>query len=237
MVEEGLILEKYMLIRAKLVAKTGLRIGGTEAGMSIGGAELPVIRDYYGAPYIPGSSLKGKVRSLLEQSTGRFGRAGTGWMTDKEGKKVRDGSPCGCADPTCLVCRVFGPHMNPSHGLGPSRIIVREAYLTKETREKITQLEAEGKEFSEVKTETMVNRWTGVAADRSLRTPERIPAGAEFDLEMSLRIFKGDEEQKIVEFVKKGLYLLQKDYLGGSGTRGYGWVEIQDLKVEEQPVG
>jgi CRISPR-associated protein Csm3 len=233
MAVEELKLEKYMPIRARLVAKSGLRIGGTEADIKIGGAENPVIRDFNGVPYIPGSSLKGKLRSLLEQETGRFGRNGTGWMTDRQGNRVSDGNPCGCADPTCLVCKVFGPHMNPSHGLGPSRIIVRDAYLTKATREKIAQLKGEGKEFSETKTETMVNRWTGVAADRSLRTQERIPAGAEFDLEISLRIFKGDDEQKLVEFVKKGLDLLQKDYLGGSGTRGYGWVEIQDLQVSD----
>ena len=82
-------LQKYISIRAKLVTKTGLRIGGTEEGMSIGGAENPVIRDYYGKPYIPGSSLKGKMRSLLEQSTGRLGRNGSGWFTKNQGQKIR----------------------------------------------------------------------------------------------------------------------------------------------------
>jgi len=237
MVMKDLKLKKYVSMKANLVANTGLRIGGIEARMSIGGAENPEIRDYYGEPYIPGSSLKGKLRSLLEQATGRFGRNGTGWTTDKQGNKVRDGSPCGCGDPTCLVCRVFGPHMNPSHGLGPSRIIVRDAYLTTASHQRIAQLETEGKEFSETKTETMVNRWTGIAADRSLRTQERIPAGAEFDLEISLRIFEGDAEQKLVEFVKNGFDLLQHDYLGGSGTRGYGWMGIENLEVKEHAVG
>ena len=214
---DTLKLQKHVLISANLVARSGLRVGGTEAAMSIGGAENPIIRDFWGNPYIPGSSLKGKLRSMLEYKLG----------------KSKEGKPCGCGDINCLVCRVFGPHMNPNHSLGPSRIIVRDAPMSKETIDQVGALIKEGKEFSETKTETMIDRRTGKAADRSLRTQERLPAGAKFDLNISLRIFEGDNEKQLIDFVKEGLSLLEKDYLGGSGTRGYGWVKIEDLKVSD----
>jgi CRISPR-associated protein Csm3 len=62
-----------------------------------------------------------------------------------------------------------------------------------------------------------------------------LPAGAKFDLEFSLRVFEGDVEKDMVDFIKKGLSLLQKDYLGGSGTRGYGWVKVENLTVDGKP--
>lgn len=210
-------LSKYVTIRGNLVAKSGLRVGGTEAAMSIGGAENPIIRDFWGNPYIPGSSLKGKLRSLLEYKTGKA--------------QEQTGRPCGCAQEDCLVCRVFGPHMKPGHALGPSRAVFRDASLSQDTLQQISALSKEGKEFSETKTETMIDRRTGIAADHSLRTQERLPAGAKFDLEISLRVFDGDEEKKMVDFVKEGLSMLEKDYLGGSGTRGYGWVKVENLTV------
>ncbi|MDP2953975.1 MAG: type III-A CRISPR-associated RAMP protein Csm3, partial [Chloroflexota bacterium] len=171
-----------------------------------------------GNPYVPGSSLKGKLRSLLE------------W---KQGKTDDRGDPCGCGRDDCMVCRVFGPHRNTRHGLGPSRIIVRDAALSAATKEAIDALTKQGKDFSETKTETMINRRTGIAATHSLRMQERLPSGAKFDLEISLRIFDGDDEKKMVDFVKEGLSMLEEDTLGGSGTRGYGWVKIENLKVTD----
>lgn len=213
----SLKLLKHLIIKGNLVTKSGLRIGGTEAAMSIGGAENPIIRDFWGNPYMPGSSLKGKIRSLLEYKLG----------------KVQTGKPCSCLQKDCLVCTVFGPHMSPEHELGPSRIIVRDAPLSDETFDQIKTLKEEGKSFSETKTETMINRRTGMAERGSLRTQERLPAGAKFDLNITLRIFDGDDQKKFVDFIKEGLSLLEKDYIGGSGTRGYGWVKIENIIVED----
>ncbi len=219
----NLKLNKCLTITGTIVTKSGLKIGGTESGIDIGGAENPVIRDYWGMPYIPGSSLKGKLRSLLEIKEGRFGRDGSG--------RQGDGAPCGCARSDCLVCITFGPHKNAQHTLGPTRIIVRDAYLSDDTRKIVENMAKEGKGFSETKTETMIDRWTGVAARGSLRTQERIPVGSRFNLEITLRIFVGDDEDKIKNFVTDGIKKLENDYLGGSGTRGYGWVKIENLKV------
>lgn len=210
-------LVKHVAIRATLETKSGLHIGGTEAAMNIGGSDSPIIRDFYGKPYIPGSSLKGKLRSMLEYKLG----------------KTATGQPCGCGFPNCMVCRVFGAHRNLKHDLGPSRIIVRDAALSESTIKQIQGFQSEGKEYSETKTETMIDRRTGMAAGGSLRNQERLPAGACFNLEISLRVFDGDNEKEMVDFVKEGLSLLQKDYLGGSGTRGSGWVEIKNLTVSD----
>jgi CRISPR-associated protein Csm3 len=211
----ALELKKHCLLKANLVCKTGLRVGGTEASMSIGGAENPVIKDSRGLPYIPGSSLKGKLRSLLEYKY----------------KKVSErGEPCGCGRPDCPVCYMFGPHRNTSHDLGPSRIIVRDAYLSEKSLKDWEKAKTEGIEFTETKTETMINRRTGMAAGGSLRTQERIPAGTEFALNISLRVFDDDNIEAMKKEVEDALNSLQHDTLGGSGTRGYGWVEIKDMK-------
>lgn len=215
----NLKLKKYVTFTGLLVCKTGMRIGGTESAMAIGGAENPVIKDASGKPYIPGSSLKGKIRSLLEYKYKRVGD---------------DGSPCGCgSDITiCPVCAIFGPHRNTRHSLGPTRIIVRDAFISDKSLKAWEKAGAEGVEFTETKTETAIDRKTGMAMRGSLRTQERVNAGTEFVLNISVRIFDTDDEAKIKGYIEEGLKMLGNDYIGGSGTRGYGWVEIRDLKAE-----
>lgn len=214
----ALQLSKYVKIEGTLTCKTGLRIGGSKEEIEIGGMDNPIIREpVNGLPYIPGSSLKGKLRSLLEYKYGKVGP---------------EGRPCGCAREDCLVCRVFGPHFQPRHNLGPSRILVRDATLTEESRTTLEKLQEQGLRYAEVKTENIIDRRTGIAAQGGLRTMERVPAGTKFDFSISLRIFEGDPEDQLVSFVKEGLSLLQDDALGGSGSRGYGWVKL-DYKVSE----
>ena len=209
----ALKLLKYVPIRGTLTCKTGLRIGGSKEDMEIGGMDNPIIRHpLTKVPYIPGSSLKGKLRSLLEY---------------KYGKIQANGEPCGCAQEDCLVCRVFGPHKRADHNLGPTRLIVRDAAMLPEWVERLEPLREEGLLYSEVKSENWIDRRTGVAGRGGLRTQERVPAGAQFELNLSVRIFEGDDEEKILGFIQEGLDMLQQDTLGGSGTRGYGWVEVQ----------
>lgn len=202
---------KYVPIRGLLTCKTGLRIGGSKEEMEIGGMDNPVIRHpLTKVPYVPGSSIKGKLRSLLEY---------------KMGKVTANGEPCGCAN--CLVCKVFGPHKRAEHGLSPTRIIVRDATMTEEWIKKLETLREEGLNYVEVKSENWIDRRTGVAGRGGLRTQERVPAGAQFDFNISVRIFEGDIEQEILDFIRQGLDMLPQDTLGGSGSRGYGWVEIK----------
>ena len=65
---EELRLQGKYIIQGKIKVLTGLHIGGPTTGLNIGGVDNIVIKDAKGKPYIPGSSLKGKMRSLLEYS-------------------------------------------------------------------------------------------------------------------------------------------------------------------------
>jgi len=214
------ILTKYRTISGTITCETGLRIGGSTESIEIGGMENPIIRHpITGEPYIPGSSLKGKVRSLLEYKLDRRDRRGR-----PKGQAGRDnGEPCECGQ--CMICRVFGPHKNPSHQLGPTRALFRDAGLTEDSRAWLTKAQTEkGIVFAEVKTENLVNRLTGTAEHP--RTIERVPADTKFKFEISVRIFDDDKEQEILDLIEEGLALLQQDYLGGSGSRGYGKVSL-----------
>jgi CRISPR-associated protein Csm3 len=197
-----------------------LRIGGSAENIEIGGMENPIIRHPINdEPYIPGSSLKGKVRSLLEYRLDRRDQRG-----QPKGQNGRDnGEPCECG--RCLICRVFGPHKNVRHEQGPTRALFRDAALTTVSREQLMDAQAaKGIFFAEVKTENLINRSVGIAEHP--RTQERVPAGTHFDFEISVRIFDDDNSDEIIGLLRQGLDLLQQDYLGASGSRGYGKVSL-----------
>jgi CRISPR-associated protein Csm3 len=218
-------LVRYRTIRGTIFCETGLRIGGSNENIEIGGLENTIIRHpLTNEPYVPGSSLKGKIRSLLEYRLDRRDRTG-----QSKGRVDRDnGEPCECG--RCQICRVFGPHKNTRHDQGPTRALFRDAILTAQSRADLAAAQtSKGVMFSEIKTENMINRNIGMAEHP--RTQERVPAGTSFDFEISVRIFNDDNEQEILGLLNQGLELLQQDYLGASGSRGYGKVAL-DYKVE-----
>ncbi len=190
-------LKGKFFINGKIEVKTGLHIGGSKETLEIGGLDNPVIRTKDGKVYIPGSSLKGKIRSLLEQ---------------KEGKS--SSSPCECG--TCDICKIFGPHKSENI-TEPVRIIVRDAY-------------AEGENIkTERKIENIIDRVRGTAI--SPREIERVPAGTKFDFEIIFNVYKEDDIKLINKFVE-GMKLLEDDYLGGSGSRGYGKIEFKEINCK-----
>ncbi len=213
-------LQKFNKFTGCVTCKTGLHIGGSVEQMEIGGVDNPIIKHpITREPYIPGSSLKGKMRSALEF---------------KHAKIQGNGKPCGCARQDCKVCLIFGPHKRSKHDLGPTRILVRDAFLSDHTRKEYNALvEEKGVSYIEQKTENIINRKTGAAEHP--RTQERVPAGAKFDFEITLQILSGDKETEMVEFVKDGLRLVQETYLGGYGSRGSGKVVFEDLKLNGEP--
>ncbi len=199
----SLKLIKHVGIVGTIECLTGLRIGGAKDDIEIGGMDNPIIRDpRTRMPYIPGSSLKGKLRSALE-----YRYCGT---------KIARGEPCGCAEPDCVVCRLFGPHRKPHHGLGPTRVLVRDA--------RMDSAGGDPDQWIEIKTENMIDRRTGVATNP--RPVERVVPGTKFSFEISVRIFDGDDVKKLVDTVKEGLRLIEAEYLGASGSRGYGKVRF-----------
>src|SRR5215213_1816986 len=212
-------LVKYVPVTGVLTCKSGLRIGGSKDDIGIGEMDNPIIsHPITKHPYIPGSSLKGKLRTLSEY---------------RHNKVAPDGQPHGCRERHCLVCRIFGPHKINEHQHGPSRLIVRDARLAAESEDKLAEAQAQGVNFAEVKSENWINRNTGMAGHGGLRTQERVPADTKFDFTLSVRIFEEDNEQEVLGFIQQALDMLPQDTLGGSGTRGYGWVQL-DYEIGEE---
>lgn len=205
--------------------RSGLHIGAGKDSVEIGGMDQPVIKDpVTQAPYIPGSSLKGKLRSLLESSV---------FMKNEDTRKaVLAGSPCRCGKKGCPACTIFGAHAAPQDcdpDLGPTRLIMRDATLTPEYR----TLFENGRLPMEVKYENIINRVTGVAEHP--RPLERVPAGTCFMLNIGFRVYEGDSDD-LLNWVLTGLKLIQLDSIGGGGSRGSGQVLFEDLKIDGHPI-
>ena len=212
----------YKIIRGKIHVETGLHIGAGRESMEIGGTDAPIMRHpITHHPYVPGSSLKGKIRSLLELK----------YCTDT----MQQGRPCGCGK--CKVCKIFGSSniKTTESEKTMTRVIFRDAFMTPESLQSQEEAAAEGGGYySEVKNEISMNRETLTAQRGGLRTLERIIPGSELELEIVLRLFENDPVDEYVTFIQEGLALLQHDTLGGSGSRGYGKVSIKDLEVEDR---
>lgn len=222
-------LDDYLVLRGTLRCVTGLRIGGSTDAIEIGGLDNPVIKHpITGLPYVPGSSLKGKMRSLLEF---------------RHNKVPSSGKVHVCTDKECVICRIFGTSASESEG-GPGRLIVRDAELSDDEKDanglvlregwksKAQKLLDTGQPITEIKYENTINRIKSSANPRQM---ERVPAGVEFDFEIGYRVFDtgdgGKTDWDFFQYVVEGLKLVQADALGSSGSRGYGRVAFQDLEV------
>ena len=196
----------------------GMRIGGAGGGLEIGGVDpnLMAIRDPVSEqPYIPGSSLKGKLRSTIEKEHGLVGA---------------DGKPCGCGRAVCASCSVFGAHMNTKANSG--RLTVRDARFTEEYAAQWRKRRTDGLPVYEVKTENIIDRNRGAALHP--RTHERVPAGALFQVELVLRVFEGDDSERMVKDLKNALAIIQRfDSLGAGGSRGSGRVAFRNFREEK----
>lgn len=216
-------LKKIKHFKGRILCKTGMHIGGMNNSMKIGGVDNEIIKHPVTLePYIPGSSLKGKMRSQLEK---KLGKIEIREVTSNGGKKYKTGEPCKCGKADCIVCVLFGAHKNPTANSAPTRIIVRDCFMTEETRKKYNELLLkEGRSFIEQKTENIIDRKLGTASDP--RTTERIPSGAEFKYDIVLQVFEGDDEKWLSDSITECLRLVEESYLGGSGSRGYGQVKF-----------
>lgn len=209
-------LMKMVRVSGDLICISGVRIGAARESLEIGGIDNPVIRHPITKfPYIPGSSLKGKMRSLLESVDG----------------KGEDGNPCGCARSNCRVCKFFGPYKKSKHELGPSRFLFRDATLKETYRNALAEAYQEyGLFFVETKSENTIDRRTSVASPRSM---ERVPAGTQFDFQLDIRIYEGDFEIDIRGTVEQMIHLLSLDSIGSGGTRGSGQIRIEKVHYND----
>lgn len=239
-----------VVVSGEMLAVTGLRVGAATSGLEIGGVDQPVLRDpVTNQPHVPGSSLKGKLRSLLTRSHGlplerlvrRPVEVWLHWCTEESA--YRD-----C--PVCPTCGQFpsGPGGARFEFVTPTRLIVRDARLKPEL-----QVVEEGSisrklwkdvdtdlPYSEVKVEVALDVVTAASNPRQM---ERVPPGALFESELLFTVYRSDvhgrdpqKEQERLREVLAAMRLLEDDYLGSSGTRGYGKVKFQQLRVSWRPL-
>jgi CRISPR-associated protein Csm3 len=232
---EKMKLDDYLTLHGALRCVTGLRIGGSSETIEIGGLDNPIIKHpLTGMPYVPGSSLKGKMRSLLELRLGMIDpRPEVDGRRNRNYGEVHRPGGYGCEGDDCPICRLFGSNAGEGE-LGPGRLIVRDAYLTDEWEKKVKELLKAGERITEIKYENTINRITAMANPRPM---ERVPAGVEFALEIGYRVFDtgddGETDRELYEHVVEALQLVQADTLGSSGSRGYGKVTFEDLELTD----
>lgn len=220
-------LEKKIEITGTIELKTGLHIGGTNSSMQIGGIDKGVIRNpITNEPFIPGSSLKGKLRSLLQIKHGVI----------KTLVKPMGGNVKHVATDDKIDAELFG-NATGNDTQKPSRLIVRDcelegALLNSKKISKAELLEKTEMPYTEGKTEVVIDRITSAASPRQI---ERVPAGALFSLNLIVNIWEQDKnEEVLMKALFESLKLLTDDYLGGSGSRGYGNIAINITDVVEK---
>jgi len=222
-----------LILEGELHCETGLHIGAGKGSLEIGGADNPVVKDAFGRPYIPGSSLRGRLRALLEQACGLAVPSELVYLSRRKGQEVRIHQSDRPSDEICLLFgrnpgrleRVAG---EPIEGVAatPARLTVYDAPLeadsiTLQMRENLDD------ELTEVKSENAIDRITSLGNPRTL---ERVPAGARFRVRLILDILC-EEDKPLLALVLQGMRLLEDDALGGGGSRGSGRVRFGSLKL------
>ena len=213
MANEPQKLSKKIFVQGTVTALSGLHIGGGESGYGFGGADQLVVRDGFGRPYLPGSTLKGRMRSLLEHALGKVrisGGQALPWSGNDD------------------LGKLFGRAADDADkGGAAARLIVRDGAL--ENAKELLESKTTEFPYTEVKTEIAVDRINARAIARHI---ERVPAGARFSLRMVLSVHEGDDEGALLNLLCEALTLVQDDALGGHGSRGYGEVAVAIDKVE-----
>lgn len=223
-----------LILDGEIQCLTGLHIGAGKGSLEIGGADNPVVKDAFGSPYVPGSSLRGKLRSLLEQSSGLAVPSELVYLSKRRGQEVRIHQSNRPDDEICLLFgrspgrmeRVSGETLDSS-AASPARLAVYDAQLVHES---ITDSMRENldDELTEVKSENAIDRITSQANPRTL---ERVPSGARFRLRMVLDVLC-EEDKTLVARLVEGLRLLEDDSLGGGGARGSGRIQFNGMSLK-----
>src|ERR1700724_63416 len=205
-----------LILSGELHCETGLHIGAGKGSLEIGGADNPVVKDAFGLPYIPGSSLRGRIRSLLENALGLTTHAELVYLSKRKGQEVRIHQSDRPDDEICVLFgrspgrmeKVGGGDID-SNSATPARLSVFDAPLvlesiTSQMRETLDD------ELTEVKSENAIDRITSQANPRTL---ERVPAGARFRIRLILDVLC-EEDKVLVARLIEGLRLLEDDALG-----------------------
>ncbi len=223
----------YITIKGVIRCITGIHVGGSSDSIDKGGIDSPVIKNpVTNQPYIPGSSLRGRMRCILEKATGKHLDKLVSGIYIHKGEQHNEGE-------SCEICRSFGTtHKKVTI---PSPLIVRDSLLTKRAQNEYM----DGRlPVTEVKTETAIDRITSAAHPRVI---ERVPAGAEFSFEFTYRVqsngngsFTTQSNQEVRDDINNILWALEiiekHDGLGGHSARGYGQVKFVITGMESKKV-
>lgn len=206
------------IIKGKIVCKTGLHIGGASDSIDIGGSDNVIIRDAASkTPYIPGSSIKGKLRFLTE-------------LNDKlSSKSVCDNGGKVATDKSCIASKLFG--ISAEEGQRelkfPTRTIVRDAFPDKDTLKLWENDDLIN--GAELKYENTINRIDSSANPRNI---ERVPKDSKFNFEIIFSIY--DEDENNIVSLLESMRRLEDNYLGGSGSRGFGQIKFENIKLSKR---
>ena len=229
-------LKEIKTLKLKITLLTGLHIGSWNEKIEIGWVDNPVVKTKDGYPYIPGSSLKWKLRSIYEIKTWKIkekkwkdGKYGDVYHLTKEDFEDKE---------ALFICKVFWTVLEEDlenegksdilSEIWPTRAIFRDLYLTEDSRKKLDEYEEKTWYMFENKAEVALARYW--FKSWWLRNIERVPAGIEFEWEIKLRIFEWDDEEFLVKELRTLLEKdLPSDYLWGWGSRGNGQVKVEIL--------
>lgn len=200
---------KMQVITGQIKVITGMHIGTGNTEMHIGGTDNPVIKNG-SEPYIPGSSIKGKLRSLLSLYTG---------STDNKDTEI--------------VAKLFGIGAGDKNEqdiktIKTARLSFWDCFISENWRQKILDKQMS---FTEIKMENTIDRGTGTA--KNPRNTERVIPGTEFDFKLTIKVF---DNENLLPAVLGSMKLLEMDSLGGSGSRGYGKIKFENLKIDGQDI-
>jgi CRISPR-associated protein Csm3 len=218
-------------ITGQIELLSGLHIGSGNTEIHIGGTDNPVIKNpITQQPYIPGSSIKGKMRSLLEWHLGVVDITDGNPLSFKHLGKLQGNRQAKAKD----LIRLFGgaPDSNNDQAIvneiGPSRLAFWDCSLDQSW---VKDMDQKNIMLTETKMENSIDRIAGTAKDP--RNTERVPATARFDFNLTIRVH---DNENLIDTVLQGLKLLELTGLGGSGSRGYGKIKFQALKLDEQDI-
>lgn len=213
-------------LSGKIVLKSGLHIGSGNMEMHIGGTDSPVIKHPHTLePYIPGSSIKGKVRSLLELFFGLvpFATEEGGLVSSKTVNKLNGKAELQKhAEAILKIFGSSGADREDETNFGPTRVSFSDCYLDEEWKKKARENRWS---YTEVKSENRIDRIKGTAEHP--RFIERVPEGTEFKFLVTFKVLKEGDEELFKDYLLRGLKLLEMDALGGNGSRGYGRIKFE----------
>lgn len=207
-----MVMKKLLTIDATLTTITGVHIGCSSSELGkVGGCDNPVIKDSLtGLPYIPGSSIKGKMRATLEQIQGY--------------SKSNGSNPCNCGH--CKVCKLFGNMAKEIANSAIARLSVPDMVISETFLNQFKESH-DIADITEIKAATAIDRNAGKAKTGSLRNEERIVPGLKFSNTFVLKVFDEDNEQELINTIKRAVEILNQTGIGSKTSSGSGRIKLE----------